>query len=100
MFDVIMYSKNVLVVWMLNEIGVEIGKFYLKVNGIDIFDEGFVFVLGGLEKGVLLFQFVGVFYMFVVNGMYIELYFIFSIKDEDGEIIVEYKEEGKWVFSK
>ncbi|HLQ97237.1 MAG TPA: transglycosylase domain-containing protein, partial [Candidatus Dormibacteraeota bacterium] len=52
LYEALVKSKNTSTVWLLDQIGIDYSKDYLKKMNIDIPDEGLAIGLGGLSEGV------------------------------------------------
>lgn len=100
MYDALIYSKNAPSVAVLNDIGVEKGKSYLKNVGIDFPDRGLSVALGGLETGLTPLQLAAAYRTFYDEGIYIEPYTVIKIETRDGEKLYEANYEMNRLFSK
>ncbi|WP_243291534.1 PBP1A family penicillin-binding protein [Bacillus sp. FJAT-47783] len=99
MFDALIESKNAPAVWLLDQLGVQTSKHYLKQNGIQIEDEGLAIALGGLKYGVSPLELANSYRTFAQKGQYSQPYFIEKIVDKEGNVVAEVEKEQKQVYS-
>lgn len=100
MYDALVQSANAPAVWTLNELGIETGKKYLQMSGLQIPDQGLAVALGGLKEGISPLNMMKAYRAFVANGNVIEPHFITKITARDHTIIGEAKAKERKVFSK
>lgn len=100
MYDALTVSANAPAVWLLNEIGIDKSKTYLKKLGFNLPDKGLSIALGGLEKGVSPLQLAAAFSAFPNQGTKVEPYFIKAIYDHDDKLIGHAKTKKTKVFKK
>jgi len=98
-YDALTYSKNTSSVWLLNEIGINYAKSYLKKMKIDIEDKDVRIALGGLKKGLSPIQLVQSYRTFIHNGEMIDAHTIVDIHDIYQNKIISEKPETVKVFS-
>ncbi|MDY0406222.1 transglycosylase domain-containing protein [Virgibacillus sp. 179-BFC.A HS] len=100
MYDAIVQSKNIAPVWLLNQIGIDDAKQYLKKMDISIPDKGLAIALGGLEDGLTPIQIANAYGTFANGGDFIPNTAISRIIDRDNQVIYQAKLHKKHVFSK
>ncbi|MGM9988901.1 MAG: transglycosylase domain-containing protein [Bacillaceae bacterium] len=100
MYDAIKQSANIPAVWLLDQIGIEEGKKYLKKAGIPIKDEGLSIALGGLSDGISPVDMMKVYRAFARDGKIIEPHVITKIVDNNGDLVVEHEVREKKIYSK
>lgn len=99
LYEALVKSKNTSTVWLLNQIGIDYSKDYLKQMNIDIPDEGLAIGLGGLSEGVTPLDMVEGYRAFIHNGEIIDPYTISRIYNRNGELVAEANPTSKEVFS-
>src|SRR5690625_2199344 len=80
-YDALTYSKNTSSVWLLNEIGINYAKSYLKKMKINIEDKDVRIALGGLKKGLSRIQLVQSYRTFIHKGVMTDANTIVDIHD-------------------
>lgn len=100
MYDALIESANAPAVWMLDQLGIDIGKKYLSKTGIAIPDSGLSIALGGLEEGITPLDMVKAYRAFATEGNIIQPHVITKIVDRNLKVIGEAAHEEKNVFSK
>lgn len=100
MYDAIKQSANIPAVWLLDQIGVEEGKKYLKKAGISIEDEGLSVALGGLAEGITPVDMMKMYRAFIMEGKVVEPHVITKIVDSRGEVLAEHLVHEKQIYSK
>ncbi|MBO1002948.1 transglycosylase domain-containing protein [Pseudogracilibacillus auburnensis] len=98
-YNAIKYSKNTSSVWLLNEIGVDYAKSYLKKMKIDIEDKDVRIALGDLKKGLSPLQLVQSYRTFVHGGKMIDAHTIIEVYNRKGEVVASANPETTEVFS-
>lgn len=91
-------SKNTPAVWLLDEIGINYSKKYLKKMEMDIPDKGLAIALGGLSEGVTPIDIVGGYRTFAHLGEYIQPQTIKEIYDQEDERIEQAEPVSEQVF--
>lgn len=86
-YNALINSKNTSSVWLLNEIGIDYAKSYLKKMNIHIEDNNVRIALGGLKEGISPLQLVESYRTFVHGGEIIEAHAIVEIVNRDGETV-------------
>ncbi|HLR65775.1 transglycosylase domain-containing protein [Virgibacillus alimentarius] len=92
-------SKNASTVWLLDQIGINYSKSYLKKMQLDIPDKGLGIGLGGLSEGLSPLSMASSYRTFAHDGKYINAYTISEIYDKNNELIGEAEPSEKKVFS-
>lgn len=92
-------SKNASTVWLLDQIGVDYAKDYLKKMHLDIPDEGLAIGLGGLSEGLSPLDMIASYRTFAHDGEVIDAYAIERVYDQENELIAEAKPTSEEVFS-
>ncbi|KHE71922.1 penicillin-binding protein [Halobacillus sp. BBL2006] len=100
LYEALVESKNVSAVWLLDRIGINYSKEYLKKLGLSTDDKGLAIALGGLSEGYSPLQLTEAYSSFAHEGKRVEGYTIRSIENRDGEVIHEHNFEEKQVFDK
>lgn len=98
-YDALSKSKNAPAVWLLNELGINYSKEYLKKLDMDIEDEGLAIALGGLTEGLTPLNMIEGYRAFAHDGKTIEPYTIKQIYNKDNELIAQSKPIETEVFS-
>jgi len=98
LYEALVKSKNTSTVWLLDQIGIDYSKDYLKKMNIDIPDEGLAIGLGGLSEGVTPLNMVEGYRAFVHDGEVVDPYTISRIYNRKGELIAEANPKSKEVF--
>lgn len=98
-YQAIVESTNTSAVWLLNEIGIDNSKSYLKKMGMPIEDKGLSIALGGLNKGVTPLQMAQSFQTFANNGEMSKATAIAEIKDRNGEVLYQSESNSEEVFT-
>ncbi|MGM8366085.1 PBP1A family penicillin-binding protein [Virgibacillus sp. W0181] len=98
-YEAITLSKNAPAVWLLENIGIDYAKNYLKKMNINIEDNGLAIALGGLKDGLTPVQITEAYRTFASAGEYTDGYTIVEIYDRNGEIIAQANQETKVVFN-
>lgn len=99
MYDALTISQNAPAVWLLNQIGIDRSKDYLKKMGISIPDNGLAIALGGLRRGVTPLQMAAAYTSFDNQGEKADPYFIQAIYNHDGKKISEASPKETKVFT-
>lgn len=99
MYDAVTVSQNAPAVWLLDQIGIDRSKSYLKKMDIDIPDKGLAIALGGLSKGVTPLQMTSAYTAFDNEGVRSEPYLIQSLYDHQGRKMGGTAVKPKKVFS-
>ncbi|MFG6116242.1 PBP1A family penicillin-binding protein [Halobacillus sp. MO56] len=99
LYQALVESKNVSAVWLLDQIGIDASKEYLKKLGLETNDSGLSLALGGLEHGYTPVQMVEAYRAFAKGGKAIDAYTIKKIEDRNGKVIEEMKPKERKVFS-
>ncbi|WP_240697384.1 transglycosylase domain-containing protein [Sporolactobacillus sp. THM19-2] len=99
MYDAITVSQNAPAVWLLDQIGIEKSKSYLKKMDINLPDKGLAIALGGLRDGVTPLQMASAYTAFDNQGVQSEPWFIQTLYDHQGRKIGGEPAEKKKVFS-
>lgn len=89
LYEALVKSKNTSTVWLLDQIGINASKNYLKKMNMDIPDEGLALGLGGLSEGLTPLNMVEGYRAFVHDGESIEPYTISRIYNQNRELIAE-----------
>ncbi|SEO70153.1 penicillin-binding protein 2A [Amphibacillus marinus] len=92
-------SKNTSAVWLLDQIGIDTGKSYLKNMQIDLSDQGLAIALGGLTDGLSPIQVAEGYRTFIHSGEWIESQSIAQIEDRYGNIVTEVAQKHQDVFT-
>ncbi|WP_416828674.1 transglycosylase domain-containing protein [Ectobacillus polymachus] len=100
MFDAIKDSANVPAVSLLNEIGIDAAKSYLKKANVNISDSGLSAALGGLKEGVSPLDLVKVYRSFSADGNVVEPHVIERIINQKGAILGQASQKETNIFSK
>lgn len=98
-YDAITKSKNASAVWLLNEIGIDYAKEYLKEMNIVIPDDGLAIALGGLSDGMTPIELVKGYRTFIHQGEVIEPHTINQIYHKNDALIAESTPDRKKVFA-
>ncbi|MDF2814870.1 MAG: family penicillin-binding protein [Paenibacillus sp.] len=99
--DAIIKSWNIPPVWLLNEIGLNTGKTFVKKLGIPLEkeDHNLGMALGGLSKGVSPLQMAQAYSVFPNRGTVIPAHTIVKITTADGKVLAEAKHQPQKVMS-
>lgn len=98
-YDAITESKNKSAVWLLNEIGIDYAKQFMKQMEIDIPDTGLAIALGGLSQGLSPLELIKGYRTFVHHGDVTEPHTISRIYNRHGDLIVQTETKEHKVFS-
>lgn len=98
-YDALRESKNVPAVWLLNEIGIDNGKSYLKKTGTKLPDDGLSIALGGLRDGMTPLEMTKSYSSFANDGKAVEPYTISRIYDKDNRLTVDAAKETTDVYT-
>ena len=96
-------SQNIPFVKIMQELGIEKSKEYLKNMGITTLtdrDCGLSMAIGGLDRGVSPLEMCAAYATIANNGEYIEPTFYTKVEDAQGNIVLEAKQEKHKVFDK
>lgn len=99
LYNALAKSKNTSAVWLLDQIGVDYSKEYLKKLGLNIPDDGLSIGLGGLENGVSPLDMADAYSVFANNGQLIESASIHEIYDRKNKLVNESELSEQDVFS-
>lgn len=99
MYDALTRSANAPAVWLLDKVGIDVGKKYIDKAGISIPDKGLAIALGGLENGISPLEMTKAYRAFAKEGKVVDPYFIKKMTNQDGEVIVSTEVDEKEVFS-
>lgn len=99
LYEAIVQSKNVPAVWLLNHIGIDTSKAYLKDMNMDIEDNGLAISLGGLNEGVSPLQLIGGYRAFAHEGRSIQPVTIARVFDRNGDVYQEQSPQETDVFT-
>src|SRR5690625_2736440 len=88
-YDAITTSKNTSAVWLLDQIGIDYAKEYLKKMHMNISDNGLAIALGGLSEGLSPLEVVSGYRTFAHHGEYIEPYTINQIYNREYVIVIQ-----------
>lgn len=99
--EAVIKSWNIPAVWLLNEIGIQAGKTFVKHAGIPLEkeDNSLSLALGGLSKGVSPLQIAQAFSVFPNLGQLRPAHLIVQITDSQGDVLVEAEESISTVMS-
>lgn len=98
-YDALRASKNAPAVWLLDAIGIDYSKSYLKKMNIPIKDKGLAIALGGLSDGITPIKMMESYRPFIHDGKYIGSHTITRIYDRNDKEIVTEKHKETQVFS-
>ncbi|WP_010650083.1 transglycosylase domain-containing protein [Oceanobacillus massiliensis] len=98
-YEALMTSKNTSAVWLLEQIGIDYSKEYLKRLGMPIEDEGPAIALGGLTHGVTPLQMAQSYQSFASEGNVMDSSTINQIFDRDNQMDYEAEISPKQVFN-
>ncbi|MBD8067768.1 transglycosylase domain-containing protein [Bacillus sp. PS06] len=95
MIDALKSSDNVPAVWLLNEIGLNMGMDSIRRFGIELTerDRNLSVALGGLDKGLAPIDMAEAYAAFANEGVRSEAHAITRIVDVEGEVVAEWEEE-------
>ncbi|MGP4070681.1 transglycosylase domain-containing protein [Halobacillus sp. B29] len=93
LYQALSQSKNVAAVWLLDQMGIDYAKGYLKKLGLETKDEGLAIALGGLTEGYTPLQMAEGYRSFAQNGKVTDSYTITQIKDRSGVVIHKHQSE-------
>ncbi|UOQ43496.1 PBP1A family penicillin-binding protein [Halobacillus salinarum] len=99
LYEALVESKNAPAVWLLNEIGIDTSKKYLKELDLPTEDKGLSIALGGLSNGYSPVQMAQAYSSIANQGKMQESYTIQRIMDRNGKIIHRHTSSEKQVFS-
>jgi penicillin-binding protein 2A len=99
MYDALIHSANAPAVWLLDKIGVDVGKKYINKAGLSIPDKGLAIALGGLKEGISPLEMTKAYRAFAGEGKTVEPYFIKKMVNQKGEVIASVDVVEKEVFS-
>lgn len=99
LYNALKYSKNTSAVWLLNEIGVNYAKNFLRKMAIDIEDKDVRIALGDLKNGLSPLQMAQSYRTFVHSGEMIDAHAIREIKNYKGEVVAHAQPKVTEVFS-
>jgi penicillin-binding protein 2A len=99
MYEALINSSNAPAVWLLDKIGIDVGKKYITKAGLSIPDQGLAIALGGLKEGISPLQIATAYRAFAGEGRIVEPYFIKKMVNQQGEVIASVDVKEKEVFS-
>ncbi|WP_246938711.1 transglycosylase domain-containing protein [Bacillus pinisoli] len=99
MYEALTSSANAPAVWLLDNIGIEVGKKYVDKVGISLTDNGLAIALGGLEKGISPLEMTKAYRAFAKEGKVVDPFFIQKMVNQSGEVIVSTEIVEQEVFS-
>ncbi|WP_202078369.1 transglycosylase domain-containing protein [Caldalkalibacillus salinus] len=99
MMKAVEQSYNVPAVWLLNEIGINMGTEYVEAFGFDPAERELGMALGGGNVMVSPMQMARAYGAFANNGVMMEPYLIDRIEDRNGNVIVNNEMEFEQVIS-
>src|SRR5665648_2377 len=96
LYNALVNSINVPAVWLLNEMGVDVGIDFLKKSGIPLHedDKNLSLALGGFTEGVSPLEMAQAFSMFPNLGTMNKAHAITKITTRSGEVLLEVEEES------
>jgi len=96
LYNALVNSINVPAVWLLNEMGVDVGIDFLKKSGIPLHedDKNLSLALGGFTEGVSPLEMAQAFSMFPNLGTMNKAHAITKITTRSGEVLLEVDEES------
>ncbi|MGN7387491.1 transglycosylase domain-containing protein [Sporosarcina sp. SAFN-015] len=96
MYDAVTQSYNIPPVWLLHNIGIEIGVRTVERFGIPLEenDHNLGLALGGLHKGTSPLRMAQAFSAFANDGVMMEAHAIVEIKDSEGKVIGKWREQS------
>lgn len=98
-YEALRISKNAPAVWLLDAIGIDYAKSYLKRMNITIQDSGLAIALGGLSKGITPIQMMESYRPFIHEGKFLESHTITRIYTKKNEQLKTDKMKEKQIFS-
>ncbi|KAA0547595.1 PBP1A family penicillin-binding protein [Bacillus sp. BGMRC 2118] len=99
MYEALIQSANAPAVWLLDKIGIDVGKKYIDKAGLSIPDQGLAIALGGLKEGISPIDLAKAYRAFAKDGKIVDPYFIKKMVNRDGEVIASVQVEEREVFS-
>lgn len=99
MYEALIQSANAPAVWLLDKIGIDVGKKYINKAGLSIPDQGLAIALGGLKEGISPLEMTKAYRAFAKEGKVVEPFFIKKMVNRDGEVIASVNIEELEVFS-
>ncbi|GEN30714.1 penicillin-binding protein 1F [Cerasibacillus quisquiliarum] len=101
LYSALMESKNTSAVWLLDQIGIDYSKEYLKQLNIPLpNDHGLSIALGGLKYGITPIQLMDAYATFPNEGKFQDSHVIDKIYKSNGELLYQANKKQVQVFTK